>query len=86
MDAKVYLHYRDDGPNGPCGQAMSTTMPWSRLLIYEGPDAERDATTYARHLDAHNVGRLNARIEEWWLEIDGHVRPGPILHTGQEGS
>jgi hypothetical protein len=77
-DQTVVLHYKDDGPSGPCGQCMSVTAPWDRLYTYEGADAERDATAYMRFLAQRRsfAGRRNPRIENYWL--DG-MEPGPIV-------
>lgn len=33
---KLYIIYKDDGPNGPCGQDMYTTSSHNKLYILEG--------------------------------------------------
>jgi len=34
------IYYRDEGPSGPCGQAVSVTRPWRRLYRFEGTRRE----------------------------------------------
>jgi hypothetical protein len=78
---KAYLHYRDDGPGGPCGQTMSVTSPWSRLYVYDGENAEADARALIVYLQERRAGfgRRNARIEAFWFEEDGNVLAGPVV-------
>lgn len=72
----IVLHYRDDGPSGPCGQTVSVTSPWSRLYRYE---REEDALAFMRFVRDHpaRIGRRNPRVENWWHEE--HVVKGPII-------
>ena len=80
-EPRAYAHYRDDGPSGPCGQSMSITAPWSRLFVWEGENAERDAEEFMRRLrnEPTVMGRRNARVEAWWFEADGNVLDGPTF-------
>lgn len=72
----ITLHYRDDGPSGPCGQSMSITAPWSRLYTYENED---DAHAYVAFLSCRteHAGRRRPRIEAHWY--DEHIRTGPVV-------
>lgn len=72
----MVLHYRDDGPSGPCGQCTSITAPWSRLYVY---DNENDAVAYMRFLKdrTEHAGRRRPRIEAFWY--DEEYCPGPIV-------
>ena len=76
----MVLHYKDDGPSGPCGQTVSVTSPWSRLYRYE---REEDAVAFIRYLKAHplDFGRRNPRIEAWWQEEQ--IEDGPIVPEAQ---
>lgn len=35
-----HILYRDDGPEGACGQSCRTTMPWSQLYLFTGTHGE----------------------------------------------
>jgi hypothetical protein len=76
QDVRMVLHYRDDGPSGPCGQMTSITSPWSRLYTYKSED---DAMAFMRYLEGHpaGFGRRRPRIEAWWY--DEHVLEGPVV-------
>ena len=80
-EAAIVLHYRDDGPSGPCGQSTFYTSPWSRLYFYDNED---DATAYMRFLKAQPgsfAGRLRPRVEQYWF--GEHVESGPIVPEGE---
>jgi hypothetical protein len=90
-----YLAYEDDGPSGPCGQSVSITMPWRKLLVYENPD---DAYALMGFLASRTVfgGRRRPRIVGAWSDDDylgGKVEPGWVVPaeerspaaTGEEG-
>ncbi len=73
----VYVHYRDDGPSGPCGQLVSITSPWSKLYRYEGDDAYRDARAFMVWVAEHPVGsgRRNPRVEAFFYEAEDGPAP-----------
>jgi len=35
-----YILYRDDGPDGPCGQSCHVTSPWCQLYRFVGTHGE----------------------------------------------
>jgi hypothetical protein len=82
MRLTMVLHYRDDGPSGPCGQTVSTTAPWSRLYHYENED---DAVAFMRYVRDNplKLGRRNPRIESWWHAE--HVYEGPVVPEAERG-
>ena len=60
--SKYYVRYQDDGPMGLCGQAMSITMPWDRLYVF---DCAEDADRFCAGVRESN-GRKNARVTARW--------------------
>lgn len=71
----VFLLYKDDGPVGICGQAMSITSPWQKLIEVEDTDVayrlqRLDSLGLSAMLSFCGVngsgGRKNARIEAWF--------------------
>ena len=54
----IYAIYKDDGPGGFCGQAMSITCPWEHLYRLKNYD---DFRAFREKVEA-TKGRQNPRI------------------------
>lgn len=63
-----YIAYKDDGPKGICGQAMSITSPWNKLIIF---DDYFKMKKFADNIDDFSH-RLNPRIEGYWEDSESY--------------
>jgi hypothetical protein len=50
--------YTDEGPSGICGQAMSTTCPWTRVWLFSG---EQEMHAFLKAKEPVKTGRKRAR-------------------------
>jgi len=66
MVNEVYARYKDDGPNGICGQSCSTTCHWDKLFIFPNEGIFRE---WVRSLEFLN-SRCNPRIDGHWINTD----------------
>lgn len=56
----IVVVYTDEGPAGPCGQAMSATRPWCRAYLF---DSRQAADLYLRDNPLPGKGRRRPRVE-----------------------
>lgn len=66
-----FVIYTDDGPNGPCGQCMSITCPWTKLFIFRSYESMKEFCENA------GTGRKNPKMRVVdsvsCVETDGRV-------------
>jgi len=65
MVEKYFVHYKDDGPSGVCGQSMSITMPWDKLYLIKVDENGLSLEMIIAKLKT-NGRRKAARIEGIW--------------------
>ena len=63
-----YVHYKDDGPSGPCGQDIRSTSPKNRLYVFRDRAA---AEPMILRVNERKTGGRNPRIENSWDDYDG---------------
>ena len=68
MSDIYYLAYKDDGPDGPCGQSCATTNPWSRLYIFTDRDDMKEFADIVK--SGKYSGRRRPRITDVWQECE----------------
>lgn len=62
-DGNVFVNYKDDGANGPCGQSVSITGPHDRIVIFKDMHA---AGKFFNQLGKMKH-RKNPRVENYWI-------------------
>ena len=61
-----YYIYKDDGTLGLCGQSMSITMSWNKLIISKDPNTETDI------IQRFSNTRKNPRLVGFFLDDEIH--------------
>lgn len=77
MGNRIFANYKDDGPNGFCGQSMSITCKFNKLYIF---NKREDFKRFESDLKKYK-GRKNPRIEYVWEE--GYAKEDVIEIKGE---
>ena len=65
---KLYVTYKDDGPNGPCGQDMYTTSNHNHLYILEGTYQQIKDKISEMESSFSSCYRKNPRFCDYYFE------------------
>ena len=78
---KIYANYKDDGPDGMCGQSGDQCSKWNKLYIFDDMDKYR---IWVDSVPKYN--RLNSRVVWTWI-YDNDAGYNDVIDTRtiQEG-